>query len=351
MPNSDLFYTVIPPKDQKLRGVIIADSSVIFPLSGLVKDEFIAKDEAGRGRLEQLRCDEQAHYINTLNFLSDHGYAVIIPAMVAYECAQALFTPMGGRRGALTSVAEMVFDHDLDACQDMPYKWFQDIAGSHAHRDCWIAPPHGDDHSVPAKFMRDIDRIALRDDCPDEQRKDNVVNLDRKRRRDRDNAIHYGDIAAQELLRVLDVPEGVPVFYLAGDMFAHIDMANVRKDVEIGKLNITGFMDALENERLLPHIGFAEGTTSRMLVEHMYQEFSKNSGRGSAIPRPTDVSYSPENNDITAKAFQKSLAGLAKELDEMREDIAAARKEAPGKYLERYKEALPSADVIRRENA
>lgn len=293
-------------KRQKLRGVIIVDTSSLLILSAPVNDKFLKK-KAGEKETYQPR------YADLLEFLSRHGYEIVFPEMVTYEAGRIL---RDGRN--VGDIFGQVSQEKDDPLFKHARTWLlhTDWANNHNLR---IAYPEADNDSNAAIFMKRMWKACQQ--SPAEAAK-NIKALYAESQAGQ----HYGDEAAHETAAA--IPPEIPVFYLCQDNEASAAMIKIKREPPIGRLNVTGLLHAFGREKLFEPAGFANVLSVQDMVETIRADIKKMEPKenknanmitdyrvDSIYPKPVkDTAGNVIEGKINNYAFARNLEKLAKSL-------------------------------------
>lgn len=290
----------------KKRGIIIVDSSALFKLCLPVDHVHLIRKPIS---------DEKPVYADVLRFLGNHGYEIIIPEMVAYQCSQVLHDGLKYNNGIPNSRG--CKPHTLDAyLADL----FADIASGRFPGAKIVAPqPH--DNSGAASFMRKIWHASRqqregRDATAERKAVMELANLHKET-----NTKGYNTQAAIDLVKSMkDLRE--PIFYLSDNAHSLQEVYSAGTNGKVGKLNLRGLIVAMDRAKLLGcvNINSVDGTmplVDDMLQQHAYLSRSHNQELkiSSAIIPILDSNYA---NGESNYPFLESLKGIRREVEEAR---------------------------------
>ena len=293
------------------RGIIIVDSSSLIMLC--------TKLEAKLLHSRAIAFNDTA-LSDTLFSLGRHGFEIVIPEAVAQQCANVM------RDGTSTNVY-------FSKSHEKPVRKAAGSFLSRLERDegnIRIAPPLADDMTEAARYVNAAWKIHMnKETFPKSSRvldKHSLRTIVCKSLSGLDQEFPnrmrhgYGEDAACELVKHLDIREPSPVFYLSDSKEGRIRVAGANPNLKVNQLNVSGLYEALRVEGLLPLFGIGN---------RPFQEMSSYLRLASADPRenlplvagradyfdPIDRIPPPFNHE---KPFQHAIAGL-------REEIAAGR--------------------------
>jgi hypothetical protein len=222
-----MMRSALPPPEPESwakpqRGIIVLDTSALFNLSAPMQAE------DGRKRL-----------FSVLPFLAKNGFTIVVPEMVAFEACESLsggewvgrYFPTSNQKPLKMCIADFLRHASIE-------------------NSIHIAPPHREDSSTPAEFIRCIKRVYDAD-TRDEQKREGIIAA----RRVYGPLKNFGDFAANELVRSLDARD-LPVFYVSDDSKALKSVAAVRDGVH--PLTTLGFIRPLADNRILSALQFME---------------------------------------------------------------------------------------------
>jgi hypothetical protein len=224
-----------PERPAPTRGIIIVDTSAIWRLSVELPDKFKTT--------EARRNDEKITLCAILPFLAQNGYEIIIPEMVAFEAGVA-------RNGVALDdffEGEKVQSHAILRMRAF-YRGISSLPGS-----IYIAPPPAQDNSPAAAFVRAAWRVITSNEHPASKVSCfialNKIHTTQGRK-------NYGDVAAGQFVRFMKKPS-LPVFYLSEDLEAATKLSDIRADLDVIQLRISGLYNGMRDTGLLQAVGIA----------------------------------------------------------------------------------------------
>ena len=231
-------YDQTPAKPK--HGIIILDTGAIMRLLQPIDDpKFLTNHK----RQEKT----SARLMDTLVFLSHHGYEVIVPEMVSYECGKIL-------RDGKPAIGSK---QDSGAWEKHTRPFLRNIGDLDGNFR--IAPAPASDGSAPARFMDKLWNVHTGHE------EENRLTEGAAKLNSHDIAHKsYGDIAAHNLVRHEHLA-AVPVFYLSEDIEAMKEMIRIgqHKKIPVSCITPTGLFNALDECQLLPTAGIRNGLDYR----------------------------------------------------------------------------------------
>jgi hypothetical protein len=281
-----------PQRPAPTRAIIIADTSAIWRLSVELPDKFKT--------IEARRNNDEITLCKILPFLAQNGYEIIIPEMVAFEAGVA-------RNGvALDDFfdGEKAQSHAILRMRAF-YRRISSFPGS-----IYIAPPPAQDNSPAAAFARAVWKVITSNEHP-AAKVSYFVAL---------NKIHttqgrknYGDVAAAQFVRFMKKPS-LPIFYLSEDLEAAITLSDIRADVNVIQLRISGLYNGMRNNGLLQAVGLTD-----VAFQHIHEYLSNyvnQEGQHWKTSSTYGRTFSTKDGKVSkdGAVFSDSLTGLQIEI-------------------------------------
>lgn len=339
------------PRPQPTRGVIIVDSGALLRMCVPLDEQFLN----AAATKKNLHKRHPVRLTDALAFLSQHGYEVVIPEMVAVECGGYMrdgksiqSCPGYFRSGAKFHMISGEFLETIPALQ---------AAGANIR----IQPPLEGDTSPEAKYLQRMYEAHSSTMEPKDKR--SAFGIAENEFKARNNA---GDRAAYALAQSYkDSP--VPVFYLSNDIKASKRIGSlVKEGVPARELGDLGFYNALLHKGILQLLGikaakdveisaYMKYAIGALVVAVDKRGFTEADGNFFDVV-PGDDPNRPQHGH----PFADSLIGLRKEKEQAR-NKAKVKEEDPAPEPE--KELAPPApprerhpqvsgdDAIRAEDA
>lgn len=266
------------------RGIIIVDTSSLIPLCITLPIELLTEEAKAKSKPVSLS--------DVLLLLAQNGYKIVIPEMVSYEAGHIL------RDG-----------HSIDAYfsqNSLPaylteFRITRSFLGGvvKSKGNISIEPPHANDASASANFMRSIWNLHTDPKCTTKEKRQGIIFLTRTLYKK-----DFGDEAAHQHIKFMD-DTSLPVFYLAEDRIAAEKAMFLRQDISLHSLCIAHLFAALKQTRMLSLIGVAD-----VSLDDFFSIF-----RASLNSDGLNVKISSGNFAKTSKdTLISSLAGLRKKL-------------------------------------
>jgi hypothetical protein len=279
----------VAPSSPKKRGTIIVDSSTLLRLVLPSKHQFISLDDKGH--------DLVPRFSDLLLMLSKHGYRIVIPEMVAFEAGQVFHDGRSVSRD---------FEHapHLSKLFNEGYEFLSIVGrGGYLPNIEVVGTPDKAD-SPAADFMRRLDD-AHRSEL-DYDRHARLKELRRMEKKD------FGEIAAADLIKHMPL-DGQPVFYLSddGEARTRVHQAARERGIEVGQLNLRGFLAGLNRQGLVPVPDITEGEAETVLMEIQRRSLEYNKD---TYPLGRAVDSSRDRSDPKDFPFMKSLDGIKAEI-------------------------------------
>lgn len=282
---------------KRRRGIIVVDSSTLYSMDALVPSH-----------MQSVGTTEPVpRYVDLLRFLARSGYEIIIPEMVALECAQRL---------ADGSSLHTVFSKSAGpkVCIDLIRE------ATSGEVDNITIQRHNADS--PASRICNAMNAAINDTNLSKRDRGNRVMgvLNKWKNTEQD----LGESQAFEIINALD--DQVPVFFLSDDAKAfHKRNSYVAWPETANWLNFKGLLSTLHEEHLLPRAGLRD-TGALACDDHLQvmldEKCNRDRDRVRLAANVPSVDREYHKND--KRPFRKSLSGLCQELESNPE-----RPEAP----------------------
>lgn len=273
------------------RGIIIVDSSALLSLC-------LPIDEKFRCSTPSKYAGEVPRYVDMLVMLSQHGYDIIIPEMVAFESGRVLRDGLTFRNGIPLSPLKQLAKHFLEK------------VGQDEYPNIHIQPP-GAAQTKAAEFIKKMWRSARQ--MPLREGRTVITQLMQQDR------VDFGEMAAADLIRYDYKKSEAPIFYLSTDKEAFsrvFNAANMLGRV-VGKVNLAGMIAAIKNNYLSQDVGLANCDTDRIIISIFDDTYRLNNKVNVHIHYPSKViidSSKPygTNSDFF---FRNSLRGIQGEIE------------------------------------
>jgi hypothetical protein len=297
------------------RGIIVVDSSTLYRLDAPVP----------LGLQEQRSYEADPFYCDILRTVSNHGYEIIVPEMVALECANVL------AGGMTTQHLWKNSPKGHPSCRE----FLRDAAmGRIPNVRVEVTSSDSQVSKLCSKFRTALNRM----DLSKETRRDMVMECQSERSEACGRGL--GESQAFEIMQALQ--SGEQVFYLTDDIRSLNDLP-LALHARINVLNAKGLLYALEDQGLLRKFGLRDGPNAH--EAHLKATLDKAGDKiggfmDSAYRIDIDRAY--ENRESKGRPFRDSLAGLLEDIEtsERRESQMGTERCGPSavdRFLTKWK--------------
>jgi hypothetical protein len=278
------------PTLKPTRGTIVIDSNALFELTIPIPEQY------------KLNPNENVSVADLLFRMAQHGWFVVIPEMVAYQCAHTF------RDGSSVS--------SIFPSKNQP-RFFQFNARKFLAKvpnfagNVKIVPPSAKDNSLSALYMRNIWRI-YQSNMPKPDKRSSITSI-RQSNYGRD----FGEQAAIELIR-LGYRCDPACFFLTNDGNAR--QKATRKGISV--INCRDFFKVVETENLLGILNL-QGLSFEGYFNCVVTPGHQHNGDRLDLPRDTIRAC---NWSSAGRAFAEAMRGIG-------DEIRAVNQPAPPETL------------------
>jgi hypothetical protein len=220
---------------RKPRGIIVVDTCALLNLCVPIPDRFIHRQAKAFGHIPQLS--------DALFYLTEQGYDVIIPEMVAHEAGHYM------RDG--TSVHQHFHNLPNDGFYKVTASFFHKVRQNAFEPSAiTIEPPLADDHSADATLLNNLYAAHTDPHFTPRERCQAIIGITHHHK----HSQHAGENAAFQLIQSLPASK-TPVYFLSDDVMACETLMQKQCNVPVHILGSAGFYTALQKNNVLPKLG------------------------------------------------------------------------------------------------